>query len=31
MTLYARNVHDGKLPLLQKDVQVPFPVCVKFL
>ncbi|MGE7609424.1 lactonase family protein [Peribacillus frigoritolerans] len=31
LTLYARNGHDGKLTLLQKDVQVPFPVCVKFL
>ena len=31
LTLYARNEHDGKLTLLQKDVQVPFPVCVKFL
>lgn len=31
LTLYARNEQDGKLTLLQKDVQVPFPVCVKFL
>ncbi|MFE4811557.1 lactonase family protein [Peribacillus simplex] len=31
LTLYSRNEHDGKLTLLQKDVQVPFPVCVKFL
>ena len=31
LTLYSRNENTGKLTLLQKDIPVPFPVCVKFL
>ncbi|CAH0150866.1 6-phosphogluconolactonase [Peribacillus sp. Bi96] len=31
LTLYSRNENSGKLTLLQQDIQVPFPVCVKFL
>ncbi|MFJ7747837.1 lactonase family protein [Peribacillus sp. NPDC097295] len=31
LTLFSRNQETGKLTLLQKDIKVPFPVCVKFL
>ncbi|WP_077622772.1 lactonase family protein [Sediminibacillus massiliensis] len=31
LTLFARDEETGKLQLLQKDVSVPDPVCVKFL
>lgn len=31
LTLYARDVETGKLTLLQSNVHVPNPVCVKFL
>ncbi|SDJ82462.1 lactonase family protein [Sediminibacillus albus] len=31
LTLFSRNLDTGKLELLQKDVEVPNPVCVKFL
>ncbi|MBP3039624.1 lactonase family protein [Bacillaceae bacterium Marseille-Q3522] len=31
LVLFSRDVQSGKLQLLQKDVQVPDPVCVKFL
>jgi 6-phosphogluconolactonase len=31
LVLYARNAETGKLTLLQSDVKVPDPVCVKFL
>ncbi|XJZ26653.1 lactonase family protein [Bacillota bacterium Lsc_1132] len=31
LVLYARNKETGKLTLLQADVAVPDPVCVKFL
>ncbi|MGE7878963.1 lactonase family protein [Peribacillus muralis] len=31
LTLYSRNENTGTLTLLQKDIEVPFPVCVKFL
>lgn len=31
LILYKRNPETGKLALLQSDVVVPYPVCVKFL
>ncbi|NHM29459.1 lactonase family protein [Neobacillus terrae] len=31
LVLYARDQETGKLTLLQSDVTVPYPVCVKFL
>lgn len=31
LSLYSRDAETGKLTLLQKDVAVPDPVCVKFL
>jgi 6-phosphogluconolactonase len=31
LTLFARDAQSGRLSLLQKDVSVPYPVCVKFL
>ncbi|WCK56712.1 lactonase family protein [Aneurinibacillus sp. Ricciae_BoGa-3] len=31
LVLYARDEHSGKLTLLQSDIKVPHPVCVKFL
>ena len=31
LVLYARDPETGKLTLLQSDVTVPYPVCVKFL
>jgi 6-phosphogluconolactonase len=31
LVLFARNKETGKLTLLQKDINVPYPVCVKFL
>lgn len=31
LSLYARNHESGMLTLLQANIQVPFPVCVKFL
>lgn len=31
LVLYSRNEKTGKLTLLQSDVAVPYPVCVKFL
>lgn len=31
LVLYSRNEETGKLTLLQSDVVVPYPVCVKFL
>ncbi len=31
LVLYARNPETGKLTLLQSDVKVPDPVCIKFL
>jgi 6-phosphogluconolactonase len=31
LVLYARDMETGKLALLQSDVTVPYPVCVKFL
>ncbi|WHX99743.1 lactonase family protein [Neobacillus sp. DY30] len=31
LTLFARNENSGKLTLLQSDIKVPHPVCVKFL
>jgi len=31
LVLYSRDVETGKLTLLQSDVAVPYPVCVKFL
>lgn len=31
LTLYRRNCETGKLSVIQKDVKVPNPVCVKFL
>jgi 6-phosphogluconolactonase len=30
LVLFARNTETGKLILLQKDIMVPNPVCVKF-
>ena len=31
LVLYARDVETGKLTLLASDIEVPYPVCVKFL
>ncbi|MBM4760688.1 lactonase family protein [Bacillus sp. B15-48] len=31
LTLYSRDSDTGKLTLLQKDIEVPEPVCIKFL
>jgi 6-phosphogluconolactonase len=31
LVLYSRNTETGKLTLLQSDVNVPDPVCIKFL
>jgi 6-phosphogluconolactonase len=31
LVLFARDENSGKLTLLQADVKVPYPVCVKFL
>jgi 6-phosphogluconolactonase len=31
LVLYARDEETGKLTLLQSDITVPYPVCVKFL
>jgi len=31
LVLYSRDTDTGKLTLLQSDVAVPYPVCVKFL
>ncbi|MFD0049917.1 lactonase family protein [Actinomycetes bacterium NPDC127524] len=31
LVLYSRNEQTGKLKVLQSDVAVPYPVCVKFL
>lgn len=31
LVLYSRNQETGKLTLLQSDVAVPYPVCIKFL
>ncbi|HEY2420388.1 MAG TPA: lactonase family protein, partial [Neobacillus sp.] len=31
LVLFARDTNTGKLTLLQSDVKVPYPVCVKFL
>ncbi|WP_110927919.1 lactonase family protein [Bacillus massiliglaciei] len=31
LSLFRRDVKTGKLTLLQSDVKVPYPVCVKFL
>ena len=31
LTLYKRNKESGELTLLQADISVPYPVCVKFL
>src|SRR5579875_1160074 len=31
LVLFARDENNGKLTLLQSDVKVPYPVCVKFL
>jgi 6-phosphogluconolactonase len=31
LVLYARDMVTGKLTLLQSDIGVPYPVCVKFL
>lgn len=31
LVLYARDAESGRLTLLQKDIEVPHPVCVKFL
>jgi 6-phosphogluconolactonase len=31
LVLFARNENTGKLTLLQSDIKVPYPVCVKFL
>jgi 6-phosphogluconolactonase len=31
LVLYARNMETGKLTLLQSDIDVPYPVCIKFL
>ncbi|MCQ6278869.1 lactonase family protein [Bacillus sp. EB600] len=31
LVLYARNTETGKLTLLQSDVNVPDPICIKFL
>lgn len=31
MTLFSRNRETGRLTLLQSNIKVPEPVCVKFL
>jgi 6-phosphogluconolactonase len=31
IVLYARDESNGRLTLLQSDIKVPYPVCVKFL
>lgn len=31
LVLFARDENTGKLTLLQSDIKVPYPVCVKFL
>jgi 6-phosphogluconolactonase len=31
VVLYSRNAETGELTLLQSDIAVPYPVCVKFL
>ncbi|MDQ0198759.1 lactonase family protein [Neobacillus ginsengisoli] len=31
LVLYARDENTGKLTLLQSDIKVPYPVCIKFL
>lgn len=31
LTLFARDENTGKLTLLQSEIKVPYPVCVKFL
>ena len=31
LVLYSRNIETGKLTLIQSDVKVPDPVCIKFL
>jgi 6-phosphogluconolactonase len=31
LTLFARDVNSGRLTLIQSDIAVPYPVCVKFL
>ncbi|MBS4174947.1 lactonase family protein [Bacillus sp. FJAT-49736] len=30
LVLYSRDIESGKLTLLQSDISVPYPVCVKF-
>ncbi len=31
LVIYRRNVETGKLTLLQNDISVPHPICIKFL
>ncbi|MDQ6600106.1 lactonase family protein [Bacillus salipaludis] len=31
LVLYRRDVETGKLTLIERNIEVPFPVCVKFL
>lgn len=31
LVLYRRDVETGKLTLIEKNIEVPYPVCVKFL
>jgi 6-phosphogluconolactonase len=31
LVIYRRNTENGKLTLLQNDISVPNPVCIKFL
>lgn len=31
LVLYSRDIETGKLTLIQSDMKVPYPVCVKFL
>ena len=31
LVIYRRNAENGKLTLLQNDISVPNPVCIKFL
>ncbi|MEH7156734.1 lactonase family protein [Neobacillus drentensis] len=31
LVLYSRDENSGKLTLIQSDIEVPYPVCIKFL
>ena len=31
LVIYRRNAETGKLTLIQNDISVPHPVCIKFL